>query len=106
MIRQAMIGLSLVGLVGLIGCAAAGALVAPITTDVIGEITCIVNGAEAGQTVEQVALNCGGVALVDIVNVLSATQTPVAPSTGLTGVLQAHPTLKVVVKAPVAAKHK
>ena len=75
-----------------------------VATDTLTEIQCVVTGAQSGQTAEQIAVSCGIAAVSDVVAILSSTQTPVASSPTLTAVLAAHPAMKVVVKAPVAAK--
>jgi hypothetical protein len=69
-----------------------------VTTDVLKEVGCVVSAAQQKQTVEQIALTCGIATVEDVVAILSSTQTPVTTSPALTGIMAAHPAMRVVVK--------
>jgi hypothetical protein len=69
-----------------------------VAVDTLAEIACVVNAAEAKQTVEQIGASCGIKLLSDVVAILQSTQTPVVSSQGLKDTLAAHPAMKVSVR--------
>lgn len=71
---------------------------ASVASDSLATIACVVNAAEAKQTIEQIGVSCGLPVLADVASILVATGTPVVSSPALVGVMSAHPAMKVVVR--------
>lgn len=94
--------IAVIGFVGLVvsssGCNWWGQHGSVVAADALATVECVVKGAIAKQTVEQISLSCGVATAEEVVSILAATSTPVVSSTVLTGVMAAHPAMKVVVK--------
>jgi hypothetical protein len=57
-----------------------------LETDATAEVNCVVNAGLAGQTVEQIAVNCGGLAVEAIISLLDNKGVKIAPSPALSQV--------------------
>jgi hypothetical protein len=70
-----------------------------LTTDGLTVIECVVEAALAGNPVE--LIGCAGLAVTDIIDILSATHTPVVSSPTLTAALATHPKPLLIRALPV-----
>lgn len=60
-----------------------------LSADGLSVVECVVEAALAGNPVELIA--CAGLAVTDVIDILSATHTPIVPSPALTAALAVHP---------------
>ena len=102
-----MIAVGLVGLMGVMssGCGWLESNYKSVSSDALAVVQCVIAGAEAGQTVEQIAtVTCGPMLEADVLTILAATNTSVVSSAGLKAVMATHPGVTVKVRAVPAKK--